>query len=187
MVRWYRNNEPIKPGRSYETGHSAGEAWLKIASVSQEHAAEFKCEASNPAGKASTVANLVIKPTSGKIGLVPASATGTIVSEGPSSAQSKTTQAAKAPQFVQKLTSINARAGENVKLVAVIDGQPLPNITWNFNGKALTGAHKATQEGNKVILELTRVSAQQAGTYACVLKNASGTAQSEAKLNLQSR
>lgn len=61
MIRWYRNNEPIKVGRAFEVGHTGNEAWLKISNVAHEHAAEYKCEASNPAGKASTVANLVLK------------------------------------------------------------------------------------------------------------------------------
>ena len=37
-----------------------GEATLKIESVRQEDVAEYKVEASNPAGKASSVANLVL-------------------------------------------------------------------------------------------------------------------------------
>ena len=60
-IRWYRNNEPIKLGRNYETGHSNGEAWLKIASCNQDDVAEYKIDASNPAGKAASVANLVLK------------------------------------------------------------------------------------------------------------------------------
>lgn len=145
--------------------------------------------------------------TSGRIAPVPAGAVGTASSEGFSAAPSKTAKASKAPQFLQKLTSINARAGENVKFVSEFDAEPLPDISWNFNGKPLTGPHKvslvpsrtlnavnmnnilfqATQSGNKAILELSKVAAQQAGTYTVVLKNGSGSAQSEAKLNLQSR
>ena len=42
-------------------GNANGEAWLRISDARQEHVAEYKCEANNPAGKATTVANLVLK------------------------------------------------------------------------------------------------------------------------------
>lgn len=60
-IRWSRNNEPVKPGKNLETGHANGEAWLKLSGLSQEDVAEYKCEAINPAGKATTIANLVLK------------------------------------------------------------------------------------------------------------------------------
>lgn len=62
-IRWYRNNEPIKTGArsNAETGYSNGEAWLKLSDLSQKDVAEYKCDASNPAGKATTVASLVLQ------------------------------------------------------------------------------------------------------------------------------
>ena len=45
----------------------------------------------------------------------------------------------KSPQFLQKLSAINARAGENVKFVAEIDGDPQPTVSWQFNGRQLYG------------------------------------------------
>lgn len=131
----YRNNEPVRPSRGYEVGHSNGECWMKIASVANEHVAEYKCEASNPAGKASSVSNLVIKPGAGKIVPVPAGAVGVLSTGGETS--SKNGRPVKAPQILQKLSAINARAGENVKFVLQFDGEA--QITWTFNGKPLTG------------------------------------------------
>ena len=60
-IRWTRNNEPIKPSQRLESGYANGEAWLKFSDLRQEDVADYKCEAVNPAGKASTVANLVLK------------------------------------------------------------------------------------------------------------------------------
>jgi len=95
----------------------------------------------------------------------------------------------KAPQFLQKLTSINARQGENVKLVADIDGDPEPTVQWQFNGRQLYGGrdHKISLVGNKATLEISKVTPANAGSYICLLRNPSGAAQSEAKLNIQSR
>jgi hypothetical protein len=58
---------------------------------------------------------------------------------GPSPASIQQAQAGKAPQFLQKLISINARQGENVKFVADYDGTPPPAIQWTCNGRVLSG------------------------------------------------
>lgn len=57
-------------------------------------------------------------------------------------------QQKRAPQFLQKLISINAKAGENVKFTAEFDSQPDPTITWSFNGRQLSGGrdHKVSYE-----------------------------------------
>ncbi|KAK6020611.1 immunoglobulin I-set domain protein, partial [Ostertagia ostertagi] len=64
-IRWYRNNEPIKRSAGHEllvfrSPRRKDEAKLTITAVQQEDVAEYKVEASNPAGKASSVANLVL-------------------------------------------------------------------------------------------------------------------------------
>ncbi|KAI6230227.1 Hemicentin-1 [Aphelenchoides fujianensis] len=192
MISWFRNNEPIlKSRQGYEMGHANGDCWLKIASVGQDHVAEFKVEASNPAGKASSVANLVLKPSAGRIHPIPAGAVGSsaLVGETTTIGGAAGARGGKAPQILQKLTGINARTGENVKFVLQFDGTPAPEISWTFNGKPLTDGkeHKISVEQNKAILQIARVQPAHAGAYACTLKNASGSAKSETKLNVQSR
>lgn len=108
---------------------------MKIASVNHENVAEFKCEATNPAGKASSVSNLVIKPGAGKIVPVPAGAIG--VSSTGGQISTTTIKSTKAPQILQKLAAINAKTGENVKFVLQFDGQA--ELIWLFNGKPLSG------------------------------------------------
>lgn len=110
----------------------------------------------------------------------------------------------KAPQFTQKLNSINARQGENINFVAEIDGDPFPTVQWQFNGRPLvsSGNHivilsiyfynifyilKISLNGNKVTLEITKATANNAGSYICTIRNSSGAAQCEAKLAIQSR
>ena len=60
-IRWSRNNEPIKRNDRVDFGNAEGDAWLRISGLTQEDVAEYKCEAINPVGRASTVANLVLK------------------------------------------------------------------------------------------------------------------------------
>jgi hypothetical protein len=118
----------------------------------------------------------------GKIVPVPSGAIG-VGSTGEGGVQ--TVKSNKAPQILQKLSAINARAGENVKFVLQYDGQA--EISWTFNGKPIGPEQKASIEGNKAILQVSKVNNTHAGTYACKLQNQGGSATSEAKLNVQSR
>lgn len=61
MIRWYRNNQPIKKAKYYEMSQSNGEAILRINKCYQDDVAEYKCEASNRAGKATSVASLLLQ------------------------------------------------------------------------------------------------------------------------------
>ncbi|KAL3105626.1 hypothetical protein niasHT_021729 [Heterodera trifolii] len=183
-IRWWRNNEPVKANDRVDFGHAEGQAWLRISGLMNEDVAEYKCEAVNPVGKAQSVANLVLQPSAGRViagkpGIYPGQITG----------PGKFGQAAfatKAPEFVTKLNSINARQGENVKFSAEIDGNPTPTVQWLVNGKQISagGFHLITQEGNKVSLEIKKVTPANAGTYSVQVRNQHGVAQSEAKLSV---
>ncbi|CAJ0920993.1 unnamed protein product, partial [Mesorhabditis belari] len=171
-IRWYRNNEPIKkPG--YSVSQKDGQATLTIQSPKQEDVAEYKVEASNPAGKATSVANLVLAPRSGRIGKV-TTHSGSSVSE------------AAGPHFVSKLSDINARQGHTVKFSVEIGGDPLPTVQWYHNGRQLmTGRDvKITIDGLHATLELARVTHSNGGAYECVLKNPKGETKSTAQLNI---
>uniref|UniRef100_A0A1I7XKU1 Immunoglobulin I-set domain protein n=1 Tax=Heterorhabditis bacteriophora TaxID=37862 RepID=A0A1I7XKU1_HETBA len=178
-IRWYRNNEPIKRSNGYEISQSKDEAVLKVAQCQQEDVAEYKVEASNPAGKSSSVANLVLTPKTGRIAK-------TTITRG-HAAPSQDKPAADTPHFVSKLTDITARQGHTVKFVCEIDGEPEPTITWQFNGKPVYAGKdiKISREGKHAVLELTRVSQSSAGDYQCVIRNPKGAAQSQAKLILR--
>ena len=60
-IRWTRNNQPIKQTDRVDFGNAEGDAWLRINGLKQEDVAEYKCEAVNPVGRASSVANLALK------------------------------------------------------------------------------------------------------------------------------
>uniref|UniRef100_A0A914H0K8 Ig-like domain-containing protein n=1 Tax=Globodera rostochiensis TaxID=31243 RepID=A0A914H0K8_GLORO len=183
-IRWWRNNEPVKTNDRVDFGHAEGQAWLRISGLMNEDVAEYKCEAVNPVGKAQSVANLVLQPSAGRvIAGKPGAYPGQITGPG------KFGQAAfatKAPEFVTKLNSINARQGENIKFSVEIDGNPAPTVQWLVNGKQISagGFHLITQEGNKVSLEVKKVTPANAGTYTVQVRNQHGVAQSEAKLSV---
>ncbi|CAG9532190.1 unnamed protein product [Cercopithifilaria johnstoni] len=195
MIRWYRNNEPIKKTKYFEMNQGKGEATLRITKCCQDDVAEYKCEATNPAGKATSVANLLLQPKSGVVTRTTAAASSSAAGDIPNSAVTDTTQLRKkapssgAPQFISKLSDVTARPGHTVKFVAEISGNPQPTVAWQFNGKPLYDGrnHKISLIGNKAILELQRISEAEAGDYIITIRNSLGASQSQAKLKIQSR
>ncbi|ETN87097.1 hypothetical protein NECAME_01255 [Necator americanus] len=177
-IRWYRNNEPIKRSAGYEVSQSKDEAILKVSSCQQEDVGEYKVEASNPAGKASSVANLVLTPKAGRI------AKTTIVRGGGASVHDK--PASDAPHFVSRLSDISARQGHTVKFACDIDGNPMPTVQWMYNGKPVPASKdiKISLEGKRAVLEIARVTHNHAGDYEIVIRNPKGAAQCKAKLTL---
>lgn len=195
MIRWYRNNEPIKKTKYFEMSQGKGEAILRITTCYQDDVAEYKCEATNPAGKATSVANLLLKPKGGIVTRTTTAASSSAAGDVPNTAivdnaqLSKKTPSSSSPQFILKLSDITARPGHTVKFVAEISGNPQPTVAWQFNGKPLYDGrnHKISLIGNKAVLELQRISETEAGDYVVTIRNPLGVAQSQAKLKIQLR
>ncbi|VDO67652.1 unnamed protein product [Heligmosomoides polygyrus] len=177
-IRWYRNNEPIKRSTGHEMTQTKDEATLKIAACQQEDVAEYKIEASNPAGKASSVANLVLTPKVGRI------AKTSIVRGG--NVAFVDAPATDAPHFVSRFSDIAARQGHTVKFSCDIDGNPMPTVEWQFNGKPVPASKdiKISLEGKRAVLEIARVSQNHAGEYQALLRSPKGAAVCKAKLTL---
>ncbi|VDL71694.1 unnamed protein product [Nippostrongylus brasiliensis] len=197
-IRWYRNNEPIKRSAGHEMIQTKDEATLKIAACQQEDVAEYKVEASNPAGKASTVANLLLTPKVGRI------AKTTIVRGGNVTYDDQ--PASDAPHFVSRFSDIAARQGNGggcievffsslllpwflghtVKFACDVDGDPMPKVEWLYNGKPIAASKdiKITLEGKRAVLEIARVTQAHAGEYQAVLRSPKGAAVCKARLTL---
>ncbi|VDK66159.1 unnamed protein product, partial [Onchocerca ochengi] len=195
MIRWYRNNEPIKKTKYFEMSQSKGEAVLRITKCYQDDVAEYKCEATNPAGKATSVANLLLQPKGGIVTRTTAAASSSAAGAVPNGVIADSAQIKKkapssgAPQFISKLSDITARPGHTVKFVAEISGNPPPTVAWQFNGKPLHDGrdHKISLIGNKAVLEMQRISEAEAGDYIITIRNPLGVVQSQAKLKIQLR
>uniref|UniRef100_A0A914WAC0 Ig-like domain-containing protein n=1 Tax=Plectus sambesii TaxID=2011161 RepID=A0A914WAC0_9BILA len=176
-IRWYRNNEPIKKSKFFRVEQSNGVASLDIAECYQEDVAEYKLEAINPAGKATTVANLVLQPKGSKIA-------GVKVTQGRTVEVKETV---KAPHFVSKLSDVVVRPGQTVKFMADIGGDPQPTVAWQFKGRPLQPGRdiKIELKDKTAVLELLRVAPSSEGEYTLSLRSASGAAQCSAQLKLE--
>uniref|UniRef100_A0A915PRJ2 Ig-like domain-containing protein n=1 Tax=Setaria digitata TaxID=48799 RepID=A0A915PRJ2_9BILA len=203
MIRWYRNNEPVKKSKYFEMSQGKGEAILRIIQCYQDDVAEYKCEATNPAGKATSVANLLLLPKGGVVTRTTIVASSSAAGQIPTKTTANGIQSKKvvpssgAPQFLTKLSDVTARpayfifvpSGQSVKFAAEISGNPQPTVAWQFNGKPLYDGrnHKISLTGNKAVLELQRISEAEAGNYIITIRNSLGAAQSQAKLKIQLR
>ncbi|VDK45179.1 unnamed protein product [Anisakis simplex] len=187
VIRWYRNNEPVKESKFLTLTQAHGEAVFRISQCYHEDVAEYKVEASNPAGKAISVANLTLSPKTGAARQVIATKTG--AKAGPPQPPPKTKPLSGSPQFISKLSDITARPGHTVKFVAEISGDPQPSVAWQFNGKPIYNGrdHKISLVGNKATLEIQRIAMANAGNYSITIRNAMGAAQCQAKLTIQTR
>ncbi|KAK6023754.1 immunoglobulin I-set domain protein [Ostertagia ostertagi] len=94
--------------------------------------------------------------------------------------------ASDAPHFVSRFSDITARQGHTVKFACDIDGNPMPTAEWLYNGKPLAASKdiKITLEGKRAVLEIARVTHNQAGEYQLVIRNPKGAAQCKARLIL---
>src|SRR5262245_13483758 len=84
----------------------------------------------------------------------------------------ETTARAAAPVFTLQPTNLTAAAGSAVELVTAVDGDPVPDLRWQFQGAELPDGHDA-------ILFLYDVHTNQSGVYRLMASNSFGVAFSD--------
>lgn len=96
----------------------------------------------------------------------------------------------KAPDFPVPLRPHAVWAGMDVKLSCLIQGCPVPSITWYKDDVPLRGSlpwnYKLTQKCGLDILEIRRCSAEDAGEYKVIARSSLGEATSSARLIVNS-
>lgn len=78
------------------------------------------------------------------------------------------------PIFVQRLKDIRCCDGDRVHLVCVVDGQPLPEVFWEKDGKLLDeeiGNICTSFDGEHASLIINGIYPEDEGEYTCVAKN----------------
>ncbi|KTG03821.1 hypothetical protein cypCar_00037927, partial [Cyprinus carpio] len=96
----------------------------------------------------------------------------------------------KAPDFPVPLRPHAVWAGMDVKLSCLIQGCPVPSITWYKDDVPLRGSlpwnYKLTQKCGLDVLEIRRCSAEDAGEYKVIARSSLGEATSSARLIVNS-
>lgn len=109
QVKWYRGDNLIKQSRYYKLSGENHVYTLKISEVFPEDEGEYRCEATNRAGTASTSAFLKV-----------------IVSDGNES-----------PPTLGHLSDLTATEGQSVTFTTQLAGTPRPKVTWYKGGQVI--------------------------------------------------
>ncbi|XP_022670614.1 titin-like isoform X6 [Varroa destructor] len=158
QVKWYRGDNLIKQSRYYKLSGENHVYTLKISEVFPEDEGEYRCEATNRAGTASTSAFLKV-----------------IVSDGNES-----------PPTLGHLSDLTATEGQSVTFTTQLAGTPRPKVTWYKGGQVIrpTRDFQITQDETSCSLVIRSVLITDEGTYICRATNPGGQAEAAAKLTV---
>ncbi|XP_065571252.1 titin-like isoform X3 [Artemia franciscana] len=91
------------------------------------------------------------------------------------------------PKFALPLTNCLVDEGARVTMEAVVEGHPLPHISWKFNDNDLLNSDhiKMSVDVNRARLSFLEVLPKDVGMYSCIASNKSGRAVSTAELAIR--
>lgn len=91
------------------------------------------------------------------------------------------------PQFLSALRDVSAEEGEPLRLEALIQGNPVPEVSWSKDGKPLQASERfiVSCDGKKVGLEINPSHGQDSGLYACELRNPHGSDKSSSNASVR--
>ncbi|XP_063235498.1 titin isoform X2 [Bacillus rossius redtenbacheri] len=153
-VAWTKNGQPLAPKEgSVAISYKLNKAQLELKNVSVKDGGRYTCTATNPAGSASSTADVVVKKT-----VFP-------------------------PVFGRRLQAQMAKAGERVVMEVEATGTPDPTVTWYKDDKQILGAvpgqmFRTKIQGNSYSLIIEKASPEYSGKYTVKATNCCGEAQS---------
>ncbi|CAL1681894.1 unnamed protein product [Lasius platythorax] len=161
-VQWYKNDINIDNSPDYVITFNNGEAILKFDEIFLEDKALYTCKAMNRWGQLSTTASLDVEP-----------------------AQIST----KKPYFLTPLSNVMVRIGQRVKLECEAKGEPIPELSWTYDGKPIeeTRYHKIQTDGARTSLVITEAFLKDAGCYTVIARNEVGEATASCTVSVKGR
>ncbi|XP_064466557.1 myosin light chain kinase, smooth muscle-like [Ornithodoros turicata] len=180
---WYFEGRQLKSSRDFLVTTEGLTSNVMIAELFPEDAGPYECRAQNPAGRATTSANLSVLPAGG-----PESGAVTLDEAGLPTPQPDDLPQMSAPIFTKGLVSQTVPEGGSV----VFEGQvsAFPDVvcfTWYLNGRVLKSSRDFLihSEGTKTTLKIAEVFVDDAGTFSVTAENPVGIATSRAKLTVE--
>ena len=87
---------------------------------------------------------------------------------------------------MKKLNSVSVKVGEPLTLVAKVDGFPIPNCRWYFDGEELKESELRTFEVKEKTfsINIAETTKSDDGIYKLVAENVAGTASTEAEIRI---
>ncbi|XP_047399285.1 striated muscle preferentially expressed protein kinase isoform X5 [Sciurus carolinensis] len=101
---------------------------------------------------------------------------------------SVTLELAEAPRFESIMEDVEVGAGETARFAVVVEGKPLPDITWYKDEVLLAESSHVSfvYEENECSLVVLSTGAQDGGVYTCTARNLAGEVSCKAELAVHS-
>lgn len=172
-VNWFKNNVLIEADNKHETGRENNLFFLTIHNCDIKDTSEIRCTAKNPAGEASSIANLIvdIKPKQ-----VREEVTFTVAPKDEQPVE-MTFNIPKdenvAPKFIQRLEDKEVVEGTRVDLEVEVTGNPKPTVSWLKDDQPLKSSNNVRIDLDNQIhtLSIVKASVDDEAEYTCIAKN----------------
>ncbi|XP_060131882.1 myosin light chain kinase, smooth muscle isoform X2 [Zootoca vivipara] len=156
-VEWFKEGCQMEAGDEVQIYEEDGTHCLCLKKTQLENSGSYCCTASNAQGQASTRWILTIKRPKVKD---------------------------VAPHFSTILKSCSVSEGQDFVLQCLVEGTPVPEITWLLNDRPIQYAHSAFEDG------LAKLTVQDAlpeddGVYTCLAENSAGRASCSAQVTVK--
>jgi hypothetical protein len=91
------------------------------------------------------------------------------------------------PEFVIEIQPCKVKEGQKAEFTCQVKGQPVPELTWLFNGQEIEsqGQYAFMQRDQLQVLEVHEAVPTNSGTFEVVAKNPFGTVSCSADLQVQ--
>ncbi|NXW75703.1 TITIN protein, partial [Hirundo rustica] len=158
-VNWYRDGQVLSAATlpGVQISFSDGRARLVIPTVTEANSGRYTVQATNGSGQATSTAELLV------------------------------TAGTAPPNFSQRLQSMTARQGSQVRLDVRVTGIPTPVVKFYRDGVEIKSSpdFKILQEGDLYSLIIAEAYPEDSGTYSVNATNSVGRATSTAELLIQ--
>ncbi|NWT65536.1 TITIN protein, partial [Prunella himalayana] len=158
-VNWFRDGQVLSAATlpGVQISFSDGRARLVIPTVTEANSGRYTVQATNGSGQATSTAELLV------------------------------TAATAPPNFSQRLQSMTARQGSQVRLDVRVTGIPTPVVKFYRDGVEIKSSpdFKILQEGDLYSLIIAEAYPEDSGTYSVNATNSVGRATSTAELLIQ--
>lgn len=160
-AEWFKNGTPVQLSRRIKADIIGDMCQLSFTETNTDDSGDYKCVVKNDLGSASTEGELLV------------------------------TKPIVAPEFNEKLKSMQVSEGEPAQFDVRVSGNPEPNIAWFRGTQAIKNEGRFTvktgegDEQHSLIIDETTL--DDAGTYKCVASNEAGKATCRGELDVNEK
>jgi len=178
-IIWLKDGNPLPTSLRYSTDYNpdTGVCKLNVSGPLTSDSGNYTCVAENPAGKAYTTTQGVVKNTN------------KYDSQDDSQSDSEVPlNRAKPPKVIHGLRDIKEVEGNPVSMACKIDGFPKPTLTWLKNGQPIVASNRLNTEYNLntgvAKLKINDTVLTDAGVYSVLAENKAGSDQTNGRLDI---